>query len=161
VVLQLDAFVLVLQQELSLVAEIAVDDVDERLAEVGELEEKSLLHLLEVAVGNLVHAGLRIEVVEEQLVLAAEILGEIVVDEGHIRAVLAHLEDLLATQPRLPVPARPLHEILAVVELLPEAPLVPALPDVAVPRDPQLAGVPPAAPAPERAGVWVGGVARL
>ena len=46
---QIDAVVLVLEQELAAVSVVRVDDVDERIAEVRELEEQLLLHLLELA----------------------------------------------------------------------------------------------------------------
>src|SRR5439155_2006682 len=54
VVLQLDALVFVLQQELSLVPEIVVDQVDERLPEVCEMEQQVLLLFLVFAVAVLI-----------------------------------------------------------------------------------------------------------
>ena len=159
--LQLDSLVPVLQVQLALVAEIAVHDEDERLPEVGQLEEQTLLDLLEITIADLIHAGLRVEVVDEQFVLAAEVLGQVVVDEGHVRAVPADLEDLLAAQSGLAVPAGALDQVLAVVVLLAEATLVPALLDVAEQLDAQLVGVQPPAPPAQRPRVVVGVVNHL
>ena len=66
--LEVDALVLVLEQQLAAVLEVAVLDVDERLAEVGQPEEQLVLHLLELAALDLPVARALVEAEGEELV---------------------------------------------------------------------------------------------
>src|SRR5712664_1238213 len=128
---EVDAVVPVREQELSPVLEVAVDHLDDRLPEVGELLQQLALHLLELAVEDLPAVRLLVEAVDEQLLLHREVGGEELVDEGDVVVVLAHLEDLLAAQAQLLVPRAAGAQVVALVVLLAEPALVPALLDVA------------------------------
>src|SRR5438045_7904458 len=66
---QVGALVAVPQQQLGAVVVVGVLHEDERLAEVGELEEDLLLHLLELARVDLVVAAALVEPEGEELVL--------------------------------------------------------------------------------------------
>src|SRR6267378_2361680 len=73
---EVDAVVPVREQELSAVLEVAVDHLDDRLPEVGELLQQLALHLLELAVEDLPAVRLLVEAVDEQLLLHREVRGE-------------------------------------------------------------------------------------
>src|SRR3989442_107351 len=112
---QVDAVVPVREEQLATVLEVAVDHLDDRLAEVGELLQQLLLHLLELAVEDLPAIRLLIEAVDEQLLLGREVRGEEFVDEGDVVVVLAHLEDLLPAQAELLVPRAAGAQVVALV----------------------------------------------
>ena len=67
--------------------------------------------------------------------------GRIFVDEGDVVVVAPALEDLLASESGLEIPLAPLAQVVAVVVVLAEAPLVPAVLDVAEELDPEPVGV--------------------
>src|SRR5438876_2268861 len=153
---QVDAVVTMREEQLAAVLEVAVDHLDDRLAEVGELLEQLLLHLLELAVEDLPAVRLFVEPVDEQLLLRGEVGGEELVDERDVVVVLADLEDLLAAQAELLVPGSAGAEIVALVVFLAEASLVPAVLDVPPGLDPELVRIDGAGPRSHRAGVVVG-----
>src|SRR5712664_3454893 len=153
---EVDAVVPVREQELSAVLEVAVDLLDDRLPEVGELLQQLALHLLELAVEDLPAVRLLVEAVDEQLLLRREVGGEELVDEGDVVVVLAHLEDLLPAQAQLLVPRAAGAQVVALVVLLAEAALVPALLDVAPELDAQLVRVDGAGARSHGSGVVVG-----
>src|SRR5207248_1641851 len=105
--LQIDALVLVLEHELAAVLEVAVLDVDERLPEVGQPEQQLVFDLLELAALDLPVARALVEPEGEELVAAAELLGEELVDEGDVVVELAHLEDLLLAEAEPAIPRAP------------------------------------------------------
>src|SRR4029453_1195609 len=82
-----------------------------------------------------------VEAEREEFLVAAELLGEKLVDERNVVVKLPDLEDLLASEPQPTVPGAARGHVLALVPLLAELPLVPALFDVAVQLDAQLVGV--------------------
>jgi hypothetical protein len=90
--------VFVREQQLAAVLVVGVDDVDVRVARVGEREELDLL-------------------------VDDELGGEELVDEGDVVVERAHLEDLLAAEAERGVPVALLVEIVAVLPLLAERPL--------------------------------------
>ena len=74
---EIDALVIVAEQELAAVVVVRVLDVDERVAGVRELEEELLLHLLELARLDLVAlVSVRPGEAEELLVAAEDILSD-------------------------------------------------------------------------------------
>src|SRR5438105_171932 len=68
---QVHPLVPVLKEQLRPVPEVAVGDQQDRMAHVGQPKEEALLDRLEVAVGDLVAVGLRVVLVDEELVLDA------------------------------------------------------------------------------------------
>src|SRR5271165_5502411 len=96
--LQIDAEVLMKQIELSAVAVIAVLDPDDRLTEVGQVEQQPLLDLLELAALDLVGVVLIVVLVTEELMTTAEVNGQEGIDERHIVVDTANLEDLLSAK---------------------------------------------------------------
>src|SRR5205823_6248723 len=96
---QIRALVLVLEQQLAAVLEVALFDVDERLPEVGEPKEQLVFDLLELAALDLPIARALVEAERKELLFAAKLLGEELVDERHVVVQLAHLEYLLAPEP--------------------------------------------------------------
>src|SRR5205823_14653608 len=150
------AVVPVREEQLAPVLEIAVHHLDDGLAEVGELLEQLALHLLELAVDDLPAVPLLVEAVDEQLLLDGEIGGEELVDESDVVVVLAHLEDLLPPQAQLLVPGPPGAQVVALVVLLAESSLVPALLDVPPQFDSELVRIDGARPRSHGAAVVVG-----
>src|SRR3954462_57594 len=67
VLLEFRAFEAVAQVELAAIGVIGVDDVNERLASVGQAGEELALYVIELAAGNFIHAALAIETVGEEL----------------------------------------------------------------------------------------------
>ena len=129
--LEVDALVLVAQEELAAVVEVAVDDVDERLAEVRQAEQQPLLHLLELARLDLPVARPLVETEAVELLVDAELGREELVDESDVVVQRPHLEDLLPPLAEAHVPRLLLDHVLAVVPLLAEPALVPPVLDVA------------------------------
>src|SRR5438309_625231 len=70
---QVDAEILVMQVKLAAVAVVGILDPDDRLTEIRQVEQEPLLDLLELAALDLVHLGLVIVPVAEELVAAAEV----------------------------------------------------------------------------------------
>src|SRR5436190_16480592 len=153
---EVDAVVPVREQELAPVLEVAVDHLDDRLPEVGELLQQLPLYLLELAVEDLPTVRLLVEAVDEQLLLHREVRGEEFVDEGDVVVVLAYLEHLLPAQAQLLVPRAAGAQVVALVVLLAEAALVPALLDVAPELDAQLVRIDGAGARSHRSRVVVG-----
>src|ERR1700694_4785219 len=125
--LEIDAIVLVDEEQLAAVLVVPLLHRDDGLAEVGQHVEELLLHLLEVALQDLPALVLLVVAEGEELLIQAEVEGEELVDEGDVVVVLADLEDLLAPPPGVLVPAAALLEGVAVVELLAEQALVSAV----------------------------------
>src|SRR6202048_879256 len=144
------------EQKLSAVLEVAVHHLDDRLPEVGELLQELLLHLLELAVEDLPAVALLVEAVDEELLVGGEVGGYELIDEGDVVVVLADLEDLLAPQPQLLVPGAARAKVVALVVLLAETSLVPAVLDVPPQLDAELVRVDRAGPGSHGAGVVVG-----
>src|SRR5262249_12247839 len=94
---QIDAEMLVLQVELAAIAVIGIFHTDDRLPEVGQIEQEALLDLLELAAFDLVHLGLVVVAIAEELVAAAEIHRQSWFDKGHVVVDPPDLEYLLAT----------------------------------------------------------------
>src|SRR5690606_25292706 len=103
--LEVDSVVTVHEQKLGTIFEIAVHHIDDRLAEIGELVEELFLDDLEVAAEDLPGLVLVVVSVDEELVLQTELGGEKFIDEGDVVVEAAHLEDLLAPQAELQIPA--------------------------------------------------------
>src|ERR1700722_17019426 len=139
--LQVGPLVPMADEELAAVLVVGVLDVDEGVAEVGQREEHLVFDLLELARVDLVVAAAIVHRKREELVPLAEVGGEVLVDEGDVVVELAPLEDLLTPEAQPLVPGPPLVEALALVPLAAEAPLVPALLDVAKQLDADLVGV--------------------
>src|SRR5262245_58616944 len=70
---QIDSFMPVFEQQFAAVLEITVDDINERLAEVGQAKQQLLFDAFPVAVRDLVDAALRIEVIGEEPFLVAKL----------------------------------------------------------------------------------------
>src|SRR5690606_23476536 len=125
------AAVLVPQQELSAVFEVGVFDHDEGISEVGELKQKLLLDRLELARLDLEAIVAARPSVGEKTVLDRKLGGQKLVDEGHVRIQGPHFEELFSpeAEPKIPVL---LHvQVVALLPLPTELPLVPALLDAA------------------------------
>jgi len=131
--LQVRPLVLVHQHELRTVLVVPVDDFDHRLAEVRQAGEELVLHLLELAVGDLPPVALLVEGIHEQLLLDRELRRQELVDEGDVVVVLADLEDLLPPEPRVGVPLLARDHVVALVVRLAESAAVPGR----VPRVPE------------------------
>src|SRR5262249_18869337 len=135
---EIEPLVIVAQEELAPVLEVRVLDVDERAAGVRELEEELLLHLLELARLDLVPLVPVRPGEREQLLVAAEVGRQELVDEGDVVVERAHLEDLLLAQAEAEVPVLLRVQVVAVLPLLAELPAIPALLDVAKQLDAEL-----------------------
>src|SRR5262249_11484275 len=81
---EVDARVLLPQEQLAAVAVVAVYYINPRLAEVRQAEEEPLLDFLELAGLNDVLAGLLLEGVGEHLLPGAKLRGQEGVDEGDV-----------------------------------------------------------------------------
>src|ERR671937_1239989 len=145
----------VVAHQLATVLEIAVDHLDDRLAEVGELLEQLLFYLLELAVEDLPTVRLLVEAVDEELLLGGEVGGEELVDEGDVVVVLADFEDLLAAQAELLVPGAAGAQVVGLVVFLAEAATVPAVLDETPELDPELVRIDGAGARPHGARVVV------
>src|SRR5215471_10008407 len=153
---QVDALVLVAQEQLAPVLEVGVLHVDEGIARIGELEQELVFDLAKLARIDLVPLVAVRPAEAEELVLAAEFGREKLVDERDVAVEGAHLEDLAPpeAEPKIPVLLR--LERIALLPLTPELPLVPPLLDVPEELDPELVGIEPPARGGENAGVVVG-----
>src|SRR5215472_10657028 len=120
---------------------VAVYYLDDRLAEIGELQKQLVLHLAKLAVDDFPGIPLFVVAVDEQLLVQRELRGKEGVDESHVVVVLAHLENLLAPLAQLAVPRPASSQIVALVPLLAEAAAVPAILDVAKQLEPDLVGI--------------------
>src|SRR5206468_119453 len=99
--LQLDAAVAVLEKQLAAVLIVAVLDVNDRPADVREIKQQALFHLLKFAAFDLVVAGILVESEGKELVLAAKIERQELVDERQIVVDAADFKNLLAAQAEL------------------------------------------------------------
>src|ERR1700712_3933104 len=93
--LEVEALVVVLEQQLATVFVVGVRDVDEGLARVGEREEDLLLHLLELAGLDLPAIALFVVAKGVELLRYHELFRQILVDERDVVVVAPDLEDLL------------------------------------------------------------------
>src|SRR5262249_1717411 len=82
VLAQVDAFVLVREDELAAVRVVPIRGDDDGAAEVGELEEERVLDLPELPALEGPGAALGLVAEGEELMAAAELLGEEGIDEG-------------------------------------------------------------------------------
>src|SRR5262245_24570481 len=73
---QVYAEVFVLEVHLAAIAVVAVLHPDDRLPEIGQVEQQPLLDLLELTALDLVHLALVVVPVAEHLVAAAEVRGQ-------------------------------------------------------------------------------------
>jgi hypothetical protein len=129
--LQLYAVVLVIEEQFPAVLVIAVEHMDDWPAHVGQAEQKPFLNLGELAALDDVGVAVGLVAKREQLVLAAELQREELVDERQIVVDPADLKDLLAAKPSACIPAAAPFEIIALFPLLAELALVPAVFDMA------------------------------
>src|SRR5205814_5754802 len=106
-----------------------------------EAEEELLFHFFELAAFDFPVAATLVEPEGEELVVAAELFGEELVDEGDVVVQLAHFEDLAAAEAEAAVPVAPRGHVVALFPFFAEAALVPAVLDVAVQLDAELVGV--------------------
>src|SRR5690606_34503047 len=95
---EVDAAMIVVEQELPAVLEVRVLDVDDGVSEIRELREQLLLHRAELARLDLVALAPARPVVREELVLDRELLGQELVDERDVGVERAHLEDLVPAE---------------------------------------------------------------
>src|SRR5260370_18286255 len=138
---QIETMVIVPQEKLAPIVEIRILDVDKRIASVGELKEKLLLHGLKLPrfdLEALVAVG---PTKAEELVITHKIGGQKLVDEGDVAIESAHFEDLFLPKTEAQVPILLRLEIITLFPLLAELAAVPALLDVAKQLDPELIGV--------------------
>src|SRR5262249_39793921 len=113
------------------VAEIAVHDVDPRLAEVRQAEQESLLDLLEGPRLYYILPRLLLKGKRKQVVLPAKVGRQERVDDGNSVVDAAALDDFFPTEAELLVPLAPLLHVIAFVVLLAELAGIPAVLDVA------------------------------
>src|SRR5271165_7578433 len=139
--LQIDTEVLVKQIELSSVAVVPVLDPDDRLTEIGQVEQQPLLDLLELTALDLVGVVLIVVLVTEDLMTTAEVDGQEGVDERHIVVSAANLEDLPPAKTKRFVPLPPCLVVIAFLPFRTELPLVPALFDISQQLDTELVGI--------------------
>src|SRR5205807_817859 len=95
---QIQPLMIVAQEQLAAVLEVRVLDVDERVARVGQREEQLLLHRLELPrldLVSLVAIGPR---EGEQLVLAAEVRRQELVDERDVIVECTYFENFLSSE---------------------------------------------------------------
>ena len=93
------------KQQLASILEIAVGDVDERLAEVRQRKEELLLHALPIPVRNFINPAFWIELIGEETLFVAELFSEEGVDKRNVVVNAPRLEDLFAaeSQPQIPL----------------------------------------------------------
>ena len=96
--LQLNAAEAVLQVELAPVLVVAVLHIDDRPADVREIEQQPLFYLFKLTAFDFVVAAVGVVTEGKQLVLAAEIEGQKLVDEGQVVVDAADFEDFLPSQ---------------------------------------------------------------
>src|SRR5262245_24001452 len=154
--LEVNARVLVLEQQLAAVAVIAVYYIDPRFSEVSQAEQEALLDFLEIARLNVVLPDLFLPGVGEQVVLDAELGRQEGVDERDVVMYTPDLVDLLPAQAQFLIPGALLLDVVALVKLLAESAGVPAHLDVAQQLDTELVGVEAGARHGHGAGVVVG-----
>src|SRR5260370_26438569 len=133
----------VLQVQLAPVGVVRVLHLDQGLPEVGQGEEQLLLHLAPIPAHDHVLPRAGIEAVDVELEPLAELLVQEGVNEGNVVVDLPHLEALLPAQAQPAVPAAAHLEVIALLVLLPELPLVPTVLDLPQELDPDLVGVEP------------------
>ena len=121
---------LVKEEQLAPVLKIGVLDADDGLALIGQLLKEDLLYFQEFDALYDPCPFLVILLIDEEVVGPAKIVGEKGVEEGEVVVEATNLEDLLATEARLAVPSLTPGEVLALLVLLAEAPLVPTILDV-------------------------------
>ena len=96
--LQLDAAEAVLQVQLAPVLVVAVLHINDRPADVREIEQKPLFYLFKLAAFDFVVAAVGVVAEGKELVLAAEIERQELVDERQVVMDAADLEDFLPPQ---------------------------------------------------------------
>src|SRR5215471_14506477 len=101
---QVNTFVTMIEQQFAAVFEIAVGDIDERLSEIRQREEKLLLDALPVSVGNLVDPALGVELIREKPFFVAELFGEERVDESNVVVNPSRFKNLFAAEAQAEVP---------------------------------------------------------
>src|SRR5689334_17151664 len=92
--LQLHAAEAVLQVELAPVLVVAVLHIDDRPSDVREIEQKPFFYLFELAALDLVVAAVGVVAEGKQLVLAAKVESQELVDEGQVVMDPANLKNL-------------------------------------------------------------------
>ena len=97
----------VLEEQLSAVPVVRIDDGDDRAAGVGQAREQLVFNVPEGSTLDLPPIVSLIVPERIHLLIEHEVLGEILVDEGDVVVEGANLEDLLAPEPRTAVPVAP------------------------------------------------------
>ena len=139
---QVDSFVPVFQQQFAAIFEIAVGDVNERLAEIRQTENSSFcftLFQLRSAISYTPRSGLNWYV--KKLLFVAELFGEERIDERDVVVNPACFEDLLASEAQSEVPFALRDVVVAFVVILAELAAVPAVFDVFPQLEAELVGI--------------------
>src|SRR6266850_1702751 len=122
---KVNAFMPMIQQQLSPILKIAIGNVDKRLSEVGQRKQQLLFHALPVPVADFVNPPLRIELIGEEAALMAELFGKESVDECDVVVYAARLEDFLAPKTQADIPLALADVVIAIVVILAEFSFVP------------------------------------
>src|SRR4051812_5299957 len=130
--LQLHAAIAVLQKQLAAILIVGVLHINDRPTDVREIKQQPLFYLLELAAFDLVVARIVVEPEGKQLVLAAKVERQELIDERQVVVHTANLENLLPAQALLLVPVALGVVVVALVVFLAECAAVPAIFDVAI-----------------------------
>src|SRR5205823_8236696 len=125
-------------------------------ADVREIEEQPLLHLVKLAAFDLVIAGVLVEAERKQLVLAAKIERQELVDKRQVVVDAADFKNLLSPNAELLVPIVLGSIVVALVIFIAKRATVPAVLNVAIELHAKLVRVQPRARAGQRAGAVIG-----
>src|ERR1700733_12239772 len=112
---KVDPEVFVLHVELGAIAVIRVLHPDDRLTEVGQVEQKSLLDFLKLTAFDFVDLGLIVVPVAKELVSAAKVHGQERVYKCYVVMDAPHFINLLPSQAQFLVPLSPCVEIIAFI----------------------------------------------
>ncbi len=154
--LQIDTVVLVFEKKLAAVFVVAVANLDDRTADVGQTVEKAFFNFGEFAAFDVVGVGIFVVVEGEELVLAAKVEREELVDKHQVVVDAADFENFLAAEAGASIPIAALAHIVALVVFFAEAAAVPAIFDVAEQLDAEFIGIEPRGAAGHGAAVMVG-----
>ena len=153
--LQVHAFMLVREIQLTPVVIVAVGNHNARVSEIGQHEQDALLDVFELAAGDHILASTLIIVINKQLGAPAEVFRQKCIQERHIVIDAANLKDLLSSEPKLLIPVLSLLEIGALLPFFTELTLVPTLFDFPEQLDAELVGIEAAWLHGDRAGVVI------
>src|SRR5262245_6583572 len=119
--LQLNAAVAVLEEQLAAVLVVPILDIDDRPADVRQIKQQPLFHFVEFAAFDFIIARILVESEGKELVAAAEIEGQELVDERQVVVDAADLEDFLTSQACLPIPVALDAEVVALLIFVAES----------------------------------------